>query len=149
MMISGLRRWGLAELNASTSNVCAHQRDAENFEKLRRDEESAESLAMIASGEIDAPPSIARDGLERFRLSLPVEQVRRRSRRPQHTVRGIRRTKHDQAIRAGIRQRPGKHRVTDAEDRRICPDTNGEAQHGDHCGNAAMADRPKSVPDIG
>ena len=95
--------------------------------------EASATRARIAAREIDTPPSIARDRLERFRLSLPVEQVRRCSRRPQHTVRGIRRGKHDQAIRAGIGQRPGKHRVTDAEDRRVCPHANGEAQHGDDC----------------
>src|SRR5205814_9914495 len=42
------------------------------------DVESAQTLASIASGQIHSPPPIAGDGLERLRLSLPVEQVRRR-----------------------------------------------------------------------
>ena len=66
-----------------------HQPDAENFEKLRRDAESAHSLATIASGQVDRLPSIAGDRLERFRLGLPVEQVRRRNSSPEHTVGGI------------------------------------------------------------
>src|SRR6266851_1292127 len=83
----------------------ADQRYAENFEELRRDVEPTQALASIASGQIDSPPSIAGDGLERFRLSLPVEQVRRRHRGPEHTVRRICRTEQDQGIRVGIRQR--------------------------------------------
>src|SRR5438876_12340997 len=53
-----------------------HQPDAENFEKLRRDAESAHSLATIASGQVDRLPSIAGDRLESFRLGLTDEQVR-------------------------------------------------------------------------
>jgi hypothetical protein len=124
---------GIGRIECLDIERLAHQRYAENREELRRDEESAQSLAVIVFGEIDTPPSIARDGLETIRLSLPVEQVRRRSRRPQHAVRGVRRTKHDQAIRAEVWQGTDEHRVTDAEDRGVCPNANGEAQHGDDC----------------
>src|SRR5205809_2237310 len=41
----------------------ADQRDAENFEELRCDVESAQTLASIASGQIHSPPPIAGDGL--------------------------------------------------------------------------------------
>ena len=78
IMISGLRRSEFGRIERLDAERFAHQRDVENSEELRRDEESAQPLAAIASGEIDAPPSIARDRLERFRLSLPVEQIRRR-----------------------------------------------------------------------
>src|SRR5437762_12041984 len=64
----------------------AHQPDAENFEKLRRDAESAQPLALIAAGQINRSPLITGDRLKRFRLGLPVEQVRRRNSSPDHTV---------------------------------------------------------------
>src|ERR1700756_3287693 len=53
----------------------AHQRYAENFEELRRDAEPAHAFASISAGQIDSLPPIAGDGFERFRLSLPVEQI--------------------------------------------------------------------------
>src|SRR5205807_1824332 len=109
----------------------AHQRYIEHFEELGRDVEPAQSLASIASGQIDRAPSIGGDGFERLRLSLPVEKVRGRNGGPERTVRGVHRMKHDQAIRAGIGQRADKHRVTYAEDRGVCPNTNRKAQHGD------------------
>src|SRR5215470_1182330 len=51
----------------------AHQRYAENFEELRRDAEPAQAFASISPGQIHSLPPIAGDGIERFRLSLPVE----------------------------------------------------------------------------
>jgi hypothetical protein len=82
-------------------------------------------------------------------LRLPIEQVRGRNGGPEDTVRRIHWTKYDQSIGAGVWQRTDQHHVTDAEDRRIYPDTNGEAYHGDDGCHAAMSDRPKRVPDIG
>src|SRR5262245_16331583 len=105
--------------------------------------ESAQTLASIASGNIDRSPSITRDGFERLRLGLPVEQVGRRSSGPEHITRGIHRAKHDEAIRIRIRQRTRKHRITNAEDRGVRADANGKAQHGDDSRDAAALERPK------
>src|SRR5205823_12892380 len=91
---------GSAPLRIGRIEGFAHQLDAENFEKLRRDAESAQPLASIASSQVNRSPLIAGDCLERFRLGLPVEQVRRRNSSPQHTMGRIHRTKHHQAIRA-------------------------------------------------
>src|SRR5205814_7872964 len=55
----------------------AHQGYVKNLEELRRDKESSQPLASVASGQINREPSIACYGFEGFGLSLPVEQVRR------------------------------------------------------------------------
>src|SRR5215471_2612788 len=64
----------------------ALQRYAENFEDLRRDAEPAQAFASISPGKIHSLSPIAGDGFERFRLSLPVEQIGRRNRGKEHVV---------------------------------------------------------------
>src|SRR5439155_12151851 len=50
---SALKKQGTAPLWIAWIERFAHQPDAENFEKLRRDAESAQPLATIASGQVD------------------------------------------------------------------------------------------------
>src|SRR5205823_5882190 len=95
---------GVAPLCVGGIKRFAHHTDAENLKELGRDAEPAQTLASIASGQINRPPLIAGDTVEGFSLGLPVEQVRRRSSSPQDPMRRIL-AKHHQAIRAGIRQR--------------------------------------------
>jgi hypothetical protein len=110
--------------------------DTENFEEFGRDEKPAQPFAAAAVcgiDEIDGPPSVAGHGLERLRLSLPIDEIRGRCGSPEHSVRRIRRTEHHQAIRIRVRQRMRQHRITDAEDCGVRADTDGKTQHRNGC----------------
>src|SRR5262249_45070829 len=122
--------------------------DAEDLEELRCDAKSAETFALTVSDEVDRPPSISSNSLERLRLCLPVDEVGRRHGRPQDAVRRIDWAENDETIRVGIRERTKQHRVADAEERRICAGADREAQNCDDRRDAAVPERSAGVTEI-
>ena len=121
-------------------------RRAQRAEELRRNDQGADALRLVASRDVERPGIEGREGLEGAAARPGTRSSRAaRCRRAAALVDGL----HElEARRVRVGERAQQHRVHHAEHDGIGPDAEGEHDHGDRGQSRAAPHHPEREPAV-